>query len=84
MHSLPNIIKAIELMLMSSAGHVAHMEWEWIRGFGRKPAGKRPLVRPRYIWEVNVEMGLRETESTVLTGFIFLRIEINGRLLWTW
>lgn len=49
MHSLPNIIKAIELMLMSSAGHVAHMEWEWIRGFGRKPAGKRPLVRPRYI-----------------------------------
>jgi hypothetical protein len=68
-------------MLMSLAGHVAHVEWEWLRCFDRKPAWKRPLARPKYIWEVNVERGLTDTEWTVLTGFIFLRIEINGRLL---
>jgi hypothetical protein len=66
---------------MRSAGHTAHIKWEWIRGFCRKPAGKRPVARPRYIWEGNVRMGLRETEWTLLIGFIFLRIEINCRLL---
>jgi hypothetical protein len=66
---------------MRFAGHVAHIEWEWIWGFDRKPAGKRPLARLTYIWEGNIKMGHRETEWTLLTGFIFLRIEINERLL---
>ena len=26
----------------------------------RKPEGKRPLVRPRHGWEVNVKMDLKE------------------------
>ena len=25
-----------------------------------KPAGKRPLVRPRHTWEVNIKMDLQE------------------------
>jgi hypothetical protein len=32
-------------------------EWE------RKSEGKRPLGRPRYRWEENIRMNLRETRS---------------------
>jgi hypothetical protein len=30
------------------------------RGLVRKPEGKRPLGRPRYRWEDNIKMDLRE------------------------
>jgi hypothetical protein len=32
------------------------------RTFVRKPDGKRPLERPKYRWEGNIRMDLRETE----------------------
>jgi hypothetical protein len=30
------------------------------QGFGGNPEGKRPLGRPRYRWEDNIKMSLRE------------------------
>ena len=58
----PNIVGVIKSRRMRFAGHVAHM------GEGRgayrvlvgKPEGKRPLVRPRHRWEVNIKMDLQE------------------------
>jgi hypothetical protein len=47
---------------MRWAGHVARI-WE-DRGVHRvlvgKPEGKRPLGRPRHIWEDNIKMNLQE------------------------
>jgi hypothetical protein len=31
-----------------------------IQGFGREPAGKRPLGRPGLRWEHNIKMDLKE------------------------
>ena len=58
------------------AGHVARMEkrrssFKILTG---KPAGKRPLGRPRRRWENNIRMDL---EVRVI-GLIRLRIEIIG------
>jgi len=68
---------------MRFAGHVAHM------GEGRgayrvlvgKPEGKRPLVRPRHRWEVNIKMDLQEAGWGVWTGLRWLRIGTGGRHL---
>jgi hypothetical protein len=62
LYSSPNIVRVIKLRRIRWAGHVARM------GEGRgvyrvlvgKPEGKRPLVRPRYRWEDNIKMKLRE------------------------
>jgi hypothetical protein len=35
-----------------------------------EPEGKRPLRRPRLIWEDNIRMDLREMIWRVWTGFI--------------
>ena len=47
---------------MRWAGHVARMGKRRgvYRVLVRKPEGKRPLVRPRHGWEVNVKMDLKE------------------------
>jgi hypothetical protein len=31
-----------------------------VHGFGGKPEGKRPLVRPRHRWEDNIKADLQE------------------------
>jgi len=65
LYSLPNIVRVVKSRRMRWARHVARM------GEGRdvhrvlvgKPEGKRPLGRPRRIWEDNIKMDLREVEG---------------------
>jgi hypothetical protein len=62
LYSSPDIIRHIKARRMRQVGHVARM------GEGRnvyrvlvgKPAGKRPLERPRHRWEDGIKMDLRE------------------------
>jgi hypothetical protein len=62
LYSSPKIFRVIKSRRMRWVGHVARM------GEGRgvyrvlvgKPEGKRPLGRPRRIWEYNIKMELRE------------------------
>jgi hypothetical protein len=46
-----------------------------------KREGKKPLVRPRYMWVDNIKVELRKYDWVVWTGLIWLRIGINGRFL---
>jgi hypothetical protein len=51
-----------------------------VKGFyGRKPEGKRPLGRPRCIWEDGIRMDLKEIGWR--SGFSWLRIWISSGLL---
>jgi hypothetical protein len=84
LYSSPGIVRQIKSRRMRWAGHVARM------GEGRnvyrvlvgKSEGKRPLARPRRIWEDGTKMVLRETGLVgVWSGFIRLRIGIVGGLL---
>jgi hypothetical protein len=43
-----------------------------------KPERKRPLGRPRHIWEDNVRMDLQEWDVGVRSGLGWLRIGIGG------
>jgi hypothetical protein len=43
-----------------------------------KPEGKRPLGRPRRIWEDNIRMDLQKWEVGVRTGLGWLRIGTGG------
>jgi hypothetical protein len=62
LYSLPNIVRMIKSRRMRWVGHVARM------GEGRgvyrilvgRPEGKRPLGRPRHMWEDNIKMDLGE------------------------
>jgi hypothetical protein len=61
-YSSPNIITINNSRMMRWAGHVAPMEemrntYEILVG---KPEVKRPLGRPRRIWEDNIKMYLKE------------------------
>ena len=58
----PNILRVIKSRRLRWAGHVARME-EGRSAFkilSGKPTGKRPLRRPRRLWEDNIRMGLKE------------------------
>ena len=59
----PNIVRVIKSRRMRWVGHVARMGEE--RGVYRvlvgKPAGRRPLGRPRRRWVDNIRMDLRGT-----------------------
>jgi hypothetical protein len=61
LYSSPNIIQGIKLRVNEWAGHVACMGDR--RGVYRvlvgKPVGKRPLGRPRHIWEDNIKTNLQ-------------------------
>jgi hypothetical protein len=47
----------------------------------RKSEGKRLHGRPKHRWEDNIGMNLREIGGMIWTGFIWLWIRTNGRLL---
>jgi hypothetical protein len=58
----PNIIKVIKSRRMKWAGHAACMgkmrnAYKVLVG---KSEGKRPLRRPRHIWEDNISMNFRD------------------------
>jgi hypothetical protein len=62
LYSSPNIVRVIKSRKMRWAGHVARIK----EGRGvysvlvGKPEGKRPVGRPRRMWEDNIKMDLRE------------------------
>jgi hypothetical protein len=62
LYSSLNTVRVIKSRRMRWVGHAAQMEEG--RGVYRvlvgRPKGKRPLGRPRYKWEDNIKMDLRE------------------------
>jgi hypothetical protein len=84
LYSSPDIINMITSRRMRWARHVARI-WEK-RNIHRilvgKPEGTTPLGRPRRRWVKDIKMDLR-WNGVVWIGFIWLRIGINGALLWT-
>ena len=58
----PNIVRVIKSRRMRWAGHVVRMgEETGVNGvLVGKPAGRRPLGRPRLRWVVNIRMDLQE------------------------
>jgi hypothetical protein len=62
LYSSRNIIRVIKSRRLRWAGHVARIGEK--RGAYRvlvgKPEGRRPLGRPRHIWEDNIKKDLRE------------------------
>jgi hypothetical protein len=58
LYSSPNIIRMIKSKTLIWGGHVARMWYKTgaYRILGRKPEGRRPLGRPRRIWEDNIKM----------------------------
>jgi len=83
LYSSPNIVWVIKLRRMRWLWQVAHMgEGRGIyRVLVRKPEGKRPLGRPRHLWEDNIQMDLQEVGCGVWTALSWLRIGIGGRHL---
>jgi hypothetical protein len=61
LYSSQNIIRKIKSRRMRWVGHVARMgeERNVYRVLMGKPEGKRPLGRPRCIWEDGIRMDLR-------------------------
>jgi hypothetical protein len=60
----PTIIRMIKSRRMTWAGHIARMgeKRNTYRILMGKPAGKRPLGRPRRRWVNSITMDLRERE----------------------
>jgi hypothetical protein len=60
LYSSPNIVRVIKSRRMRWAGDVARMEEgrNVYRVLVGRPEGKRPLGRPRHMWEDNIKMDL--------------------------
>jgi hypothetical protein len=84
LYSLPTIVRLVKSRRMRWAWHVARMGEE--RGVHRvlvgKPEVKRPLGRPRRIWEDNIRGMFRKLEEVVGTGCSWLRIGTGGGRLY--
>jgi hypothetical protein len=48
-----------------------------------KPEGNELLVRPSRKFNNNIKMDLKDMGEKTWTGFIWLRIDISGGVLWT-
>jgi hypothetical protein len=76
----PNIVRVIKSRRMRWAGHVACVKER--RGVYRvlvgKTEGKRPLGRPRTIWEDNIRIDLWEVGWGLWTGSSWLSIGTGG------
>jgi hypothetical protein len=75
-----NIIMVNKSRRMRWVGHIAHME-ELRNAYKilvRKPEGKRPLIRPRYKWEDNIGIDLKERGEKVWTGSIWHMLGTSG------
>jgi hypothetical protein len=79
----PDIIRQVKSRVMRWAGHVARMgeERKVYKVLVGKPEGKRPLGRPRHMWEDGVRMDLGEIGWGVWIGFDWLRTGTGGGLL---
>jgi hypothetical protein len=62
LYSSPSIIRIIKFRRIRWAGYVARMgeKWNAYRLLVGKPAGRRPLGRPRLRWVDNIRMDLGE------------------------
>ncbi|KAJ4449643.1 hypothetical protein ANN_01047 [Periplaneta americana] len=62
LYSSPDIIRNIKFRRLRWAGHVARMgeSRNAYRVLVGRPEGKRPLGKPRRMWEDNIKMDLRE------------------------
>jgi hypothetical protein len=61
-HGEPNIVRVIKSERMRWAGHVARMGEgrSFYRVLVGRSEGKKPLERPRRMWEDNIKMDLRD------------------------
>lgn len=64
------------------------MQWAWghgkcIKNFDWKHDGKRPLGRPRHRQKDNITQNLGKHSGRTKIGFILLRTETGGKLMWT-
>jgi hypothetical protein len=68
LYTSPDIIRMIKSWRMRWVGHVSCMgEIRYAyKILVRKSEGKRPLGRPRYRWEDNIKMNLREMRLEVV------------------
>jgi hypothetical protein len=80
LYSLPNTVRVVKSSRMRWAGRVARMGEGIVvhRVLVGKPAGKRPLGRPRRRWENNIKMDLQEVGGVMWTGWSWLRIGTVG------
>jgi hypothetical protein len=62
LYSSPNIVRVIKSKRMRWVGHVARMGRGAYRVLVGRLEGKRPLGRPRSMWEDNIKMDLGEKE----------------------
>ena len=62
LYASPNVIWLIKSRRLRWAGHEAHLGEKRVayRALVRKSEVRRPLERPRRIWENNIKMDLRE------------------------
>jgi hypothetical protein len=83
LYSSPNNIQVIKSRRMRWVGHEACMGEK--RGSYRilvgRSDGRRPLGRPRRIWEDNIKMDLPRSGMRAWTGLSWLRIRTGGGLL---
>jgi hypothetical protein len=63
LYSSSDIIRQVKLRQMRWVGHIACMggERKAYKVLVGEPKGKRPLGRPRHMWEDGMRMDLRET-----------------------
>jgi hypothetical protein len=83
LYSSPNVIRQIKSRRMKWTGHVARMgdDRKVYKVLVGKPEVKRPLGRPKGIWEDWIRMDHRETGWGVWSGFSWLRIGTAGGIL---
>ena len=67
-------------------GHVAHIREQRhaSRVLVGKPEEKIPLGIPRYRWEENINMDIKEVATRKWTSLMWLTESTSGGLLWTW